>query len=220
MTKASAAPTASIRSIHVGLPQTRGTTDAWTSAIYKTAVTGPVHLTRLGLHGDGHADPLNHGGPDKAVCVYSFDNYTFWIEQLSLPELPPAAFGENFTVQGLSEATICIGDVLAVGTAVVQVSQPRQPCWKLARKWNIDNFPEQVVQANRTGWYFRVTSEGTVQAGDVITLVERPHPEWTIAAANDAMYRNGHHRDASAALAAVPVLSKSWKDTLRQRTNR
>lgn len=214
--------TASLRSIQVGVPRAHGADhgadDLWTSAIDKSPVAGPIPLTRSGLRGDGQADRVNHGGPDKAVCVYSFDNYGFWLAHLGLAALPAAAFGENFTVEGLVETTICVGDVLTIGDAAVQVSQPRQPCWKLARKWNLDDFPEQVVRANRTGWYFRVVSEGVVHAGNVITLSERPYPEWTIAAANDVMY--GQNREASAALAAVPTLSKSWKDTLRRRTER
>ena len=109
---------------------------------------------------------------------------------------------------------------MTVGTATVQISQPRQPCWKLARLWMIEDFAQQVVQANRTGWYFRVIRGGTIEAGQPLVLVERPHPEWTVAAANDVMHRGGHDPEASAALAAVPALSLAWKQTLERRLGR
>ena len=129
----------SLLSVQVGMPTVLGvvgSTDPanrpWTTGFIKGPVAGPVWAGSLNLTGDGQADRTNHGGPDKAVCVYPADHYEFWRHDLGLPDIPLGAFGENFTVAGLGEADVCIGDVWAVGDAVFQVSQPRQPCWKLA----------------------------------------------------------------------------------------
>lgn len=211
-------------SLQVGLPRTHGRADAaepmdreWTSGFYKSAVSGPVWLTTTNLAGDGQADLENHGGPDKAVNAYPAAHYAGWREQLGLADLPFGAFGENFTLGGLTESTIAIGDVFAIGNAIVQVSQPRQPCWKLARRWRLKDLPARVIETGRTGWYFRVLQEGHVGAGDALRRIERPHPEWTIAAANDVMYHRREDRDSTHALAECPALSVSWRNALRKR---
>ncbi|HEX8904255.1 MAG TPA: MOSC domain-containing protein, partial [Longimicrobiaceae bacterium] len=123
---------------------------------------------------------------------------------------------ENFTVEGLDEATVCIGDVYAVGEARVQVSQPRIPCWKIARRWGIRDLSARVQRTRRTGWYLRVLDEGEVAPGDAITLLERPHPEWTIARANAAIYTRPRDADEILALAAVPALAPSLAQALAQ----
>jgi MOSC domain-containing protein YiiM len=185
----------------------------WTTGIYKTPIDGTVHLGTTGLDGDGQADLVNHGGPDKAVCAYSADHYDGWRAE-GLMVTAPGAFGENFTIEGLVEDDICIGDRWAIGNAVVEVSQPRQPCWKLARKWRSSDLVERVVQSGRTGWYFRVRQSGMVAAGQRLTLIERPYPEWSVTAANRVMHRRPRSRDAAAALAAVEALSASWQESL------
>ncbi len=221
-----------LRSIQAGLPQERGAPEAadpndrsWVTGFYKTPVVGPVRLRSDNLDGDGQADLENHGGRDKAVCVYSADHYGYWREALGFDELPFGAFGENFTVAGLVEDDVCIGDVWRVGDAagdgaVVEVSQPRQPCWKLARRWRVKTLAAQVVENGRTGWYFRVVHEGVVAAGMSLTLVERPWPQWTVARANQV----GHHKKddvvVAAELAAVPQLSASWRGWLMRRVER
>lgn len=210
-------------SVQVGTPRILGTGESadrpWTTGFIKTAVAGPVWLGRTNLTGDGQADLVNHGGPDKAVCVYPAVHYPYWRAELGLA-LECGAFGENFTVAGLAEADVCIGDVWSVGGALVQVSQPRQPCWKLARRWAVKDFALRVQQTGRTGWYFRVLREGLVEAGDPLTLVERPEPGWSVARANEVM----HHRKTDFALAAelatVPTLSASWRATLQLRVEK
>lgn len=211
----------SIVAINVGQPQSRGLPGAtdpldepWTSGIFKSAVAGPVALSVGGFAGDGHADLVNHGGPDKAVCVYSADHYDLWRREFGMSVLPSGAFGENLTIQGLDEHTVCIGDVWMTGGATVQVSQPRQPCWKLARKWRLRDFVNQVIESERTGWYLRVQQEGPVVKGDAVVVIERPCPGWTIAAANAVMH---HHTGDASALAALPALSLSWRHTLQKR---
>jgi MOSC domain-containing protein YiiM len=214
-------------SLQVGLTRMHGHADAaeamdreWTSGFYKSPVSGPVWLGTTNLAGDGQADLENHGGPDKAVNAYPSEHYPGWREELQLDVLPFGAFGENFTLGGLTETTIAIGDVFEVGGAIVQVSQPRQPCWKLARRWRIKDLAARVIQTGRTGWYFRVLQGGYVAAADALQRIERPHPEWTIAAANDVMYHRREDRDVTAALSECPALSASWRAALRKRLSK
>jgi MOSC domain-containing protein YiiM len=215
-----------VNTVSVGRPETFGFAGAaawydepWSTAIFKRPVDGPVRIGRLGLEGDGQVDLVNHGGPDKAICVYPGAHYPQWRVDLAAAlqseRFADGAFGENLAVAGLSEDDVCIGDLYRLGAAaVVQVSQPRQPCWKLARKWRIKDLTARAVATGRTGWYFRVVNDGTVTAGDRLTLQSRPHPSWTIAAANQVM----HHRQGDGrALAGLPELSASWKHTLGRR---
>lgn len=224
-------PMPTVVSIHVGLPRTFGTEGApdpldrpWTSGIDKHATAGPVRLTRLNLEGDAQADLNHHGGPDKAVCVYPRAHYPAWRRELRalFPDLSDemfdcGAFGENFCVDGLTEPDVCIGDVFAIGTARVQLTQPRQPCWKLARRWRLKDLAARVQHTGRTGWYFRVLEEGLVEAGQPLVLLERPHPEWTVARANTLMHHDRANRTDAAALAACPPLSQNWRRTLARR---
>ncbi len=212
-----------ILSQRVGLPRDMGTHGAsaplerpWTSAIFKDPVTGPVWLSATGLAGDGQADRKVHGGPEKAVLAYPRSHYDFWRERLARDDIGPGAFGENWVFSHGTEADICIGDVLRVGQARVQVSQPRQPCWKPARRWERRDLALLLQQTGRTGWYYRVLEEGLVQAGDTLELMERPCPAFTVAFANHAMH--GHAPEAAAALAECPLLTANWRDSLRRRS--
>lgn len=209
-----------VLSIQVGLPRTIAGDKPWTTGFFKQAVTEPLWLGSINLTGDAQGDLVHHGGPHKAVCVYPAAHYPFWREQLVLPELKHGDFGENFTLGELTESDVCIGDVWTIGQAQVQVSQPRQPCWKLARRWDIKDLALQVQQTRRTGWYLRVLVEGIVQPGGEMELVERQHPQWTIAAANQLMHHDRHNLHDAALLAAVPELSPSWKKTLTNRAEK
>lgn len=211
-------------SIQVGLPRTVGQANAidpmdreWTTGFFKESVSSPLWLGKTNLAGDGQADRQYHGGPDKAVNLYPIEHYPYWIGELKRAELGNGAFGENFTTSGLLESTACIGDILAIGQALVQISQPRQPCWKLARRWRIKDLARRVQHSGRTGWYFRVLQEGEVAAGLPFTLVDRPYPEWTVATANDIMHRRTTDRDQAGKLANCPALSSSWRATLARR---
>lgn len=186
---------------------------SWTTGIFKTPVDAAVYLGRTGLDGDGQADLVNHGGADKAVCAYSADHYEGWRAE-GLMATAPGAFGENFTIEGLSEGDVCIGDRWSIGDAIVEVSQPRQPCWKLARKWRSSDLVERVVRSGRTGWYFRVSQPGAVAATQRLTLMERPYPEWSVTAANLVMHGRPRRPDAAAALASVEALSAAWREGL------
>lgn len=216
-----------IVSIQVGLPAEHGVADAanphdrrWISGFYKQPVTGPVWAGKTNLAGDGQADLEHHGGVDKAVLAYSADHYEYWNQHLGRGELPPGAFGENLTIAGLQESTVCIGDVWQAGEVRFEVSQPRQPCWKLSRRWRVDDLAAQVVRNGRSGWYLRVLAEGNLSAGTELELVARPSPNWTVARASELMHHRKDDLSAAAELAALPALSASWRTTLEQRVAR
>lgn len=209
-----------VASLQVGLPARRGTEGSrdprrapWTSGIYKDPIEGPVILRRLNFDGDKQADLQVHGGPDKAVLAYGAEHYPGWREELGF-DMKPGAFGENLTIAGLDEYTVCIGDTYEIGEALVEVSQPRLPCWKLARKWDLPDLPARVVKSVRGGWYFRVLREGRVARGDAVILRERPFPQWTIARVFDA-YIHGADPEAAAALASCPALAEGWRESFR-----
>ena len=148
----------------------------WTSAIFKQPVQDAVWLGYLGLEGDGVADTKVHGGVDKSVCIYPAEHYPVWRSELNQPALPFAAFGENFTTTGLLEDEVCVGDIFEIGEAVVQVSQPREPCWKPARRWQVKNLAARILETGRTGFYGRTLQPGPVQAGDSLRLQQRAYP--------------------------------------------
>jgi len=216
-----------IVSIQVGRPTTyvhEGATDgknrSWTTAFFKTPVAGSVHVGELGIEGDEQADRKNHGGLDKAVLAYSADHYPYWREHLSLPDMPFGSFGENLTIAGSEESTVCIGDRWQAGGVVFEVSQPRQPCWKMARRWKIVDLPKQVIQNGRSGWYLRVLEEGVLTAGTTIELVSRPRPTWTIARASKLLYHDPDNVAGLEELANVPELSQAWREELLDRIAR
>ena len=159
---------------------------SWTSGIFKAPISGPVWLGATNLEGDGQEDLKVHGGPDKAVMAYSADHYPFWRSKLThLPELPYGAFGENFTLGGLTEDNVYMQDIYRIGEAVVQVTDPRQPCWKLARRMQTKEVGPLMIGTGYSGWYFRVLTEGHVEPGLPVELVERPDSFWTIRKFND-----------------------------------
>lgn len=210
---------ATILTIQAGKPQAvapQGDGKAWMTGFQKHAVGSPVWLGRLNFVGDEQADLKHHGGPDKAVCVYPAAHYPQWQNELDL-DLSPGSFGENLTVAGQVEEDICIGDIWKIGDAKVQVSQPRQPCWKLSRWWNVEDLAVRVQETGRTGWYLRVITEGDVEAGASIRLVDRAHSDWTIAAANQRMHHDKNNVTAAATLAKLSELSISWRETLKRR---
>jgi MOSC domain-containing protein YiiM len=190
---------------------------AWSTGFFKEPVGGPVRVTPTGLNGDEQADRMNHGGPDKAVLAYSADHYPGWRTELGMPELPFGAFGENLTVSGLTEADVCVGDVWRAGEVVFEVSQPRQPCWKLARRWRVKALPAVVIRTGRSGWYLRVLTEGELAAAAEMTLEERPNPAWAISRANEVMHHQKADGELAGELARVPQLSMSWRETLTAR---
>lgn len=185
----------------------------WITAFFKQSVTGPIHATRLGLVGDEQADTVHHGGPDKAICCYPSEHFPHWQAMPGLEAMGAGGFGENFTTSGHTESDVCIGDIFSCGTATFQITQPRQPCWKLASRWRTKGLTAWAERDGLTGWYLRVLTEGAVQANDELTLIDRPNPDWTIARANEIAHHQRHDREQVAALAAVPYLSASWHES-------
>ena len=153
------------------------------SAIAKRAVDGAVIIGPLGLAGDEQADADVHGGPGKAIHHYPFEHYAEWRAIAPHPDRLAAvgAFGENISTNGLTEENVCVGDRFRVGSAIIEVSQPRQPCWKQAHHLSWPTLPRLMTKAAKAGWYYRVIEPGTVQAGDALVLLERPEPDWPVA---------------------------------------
>ena len=191
----------------------------WVSSIWRTPINERLHLGRTDLEGNAQADLKNHGGPDKAVCCYSAEHYSSWrsLLRLSEEEFGFGAFGENFTVSELTEDAVCLGDIYTLGTATVQVSQPRMPCWKVGRRWERPDLPGEMTQTGRTGFYLRVLTEGEVGAGDILTLIERPLPEWTVARLNTALYVDKNNAEMDQHLSQLPLLAEAWRRTFRRR---
>ena len=213
---------ASVVGVQVGLPRTEGDgpprdplSKRWTSAFDKRPVGGRVRVGALGLEGDGVADCKHHGGPDKAVLMVAASHYPAWRAEFGSVDWGPGAMGENLTVAGLDEAAACVGDSYRVGSAVMQVSQPRQPCWKIDRRWQTKGLTARCVATGRGGWYLRVVEPGDVGAGDAVTLLDRPEPSLAVSAANDLFYRRSADRDLARAFADCPLLERGWRDALR-----
>jgi MOSC domain-containing protein YiiM len=189
---------------------------SWHSAIVKTPLSGPVMVRTTNVDGDGQADASVHGGPDMAVLAYSADHYPRWREEIDLPGLDVGGFGENFAVCGQHEETVCIGDVYAVGDAIVQVTTPRGPCSKLALRWERPDLVRLTEQTGRHGWYLRVLREGAVAAGQDVLLQERPRPAWTVARTHDVYTARRRRPELAAGLLAVPELAAGTRRELER----
>lgn len=176
-------------SVQIGRPRTvqwRG--KRVPTGIYKEPVASRIMLYRFNLDGDGQADLTIHGGPDKAVYVYPVEHYVSWSHELERTDLTFGQFGENFTVEGMLEETVCIGDQFRVGGAVVAVTQPRQPCYKLGIKMTDPRFPKLFLASGRTGFYVRVLKEGEVGTGDEIYRILRGPDGMTVRQAADLTF--------------------------------
>ncbi|KAF1696685.1 MOSC domain-containing protein [Pseudoxanthomonas jiangsuensis] len=188
------------------------------SAIAKVAVAGAVEVGVEGLAGDEQGDRRVHGGPDKAIHHYPREHYATWAEEIGAHPLfaMPGAFGENLSTTGVSEADLCLGDRLRLGTALVEVSQGRQPCWKLSDRFGIADMARRVQDSGRSGWYYRVLAPGAVQAGDTLELLERPHPHWPLPRLAELLYRRTLDRGELAAALELPLVP-SWRAVFERR---
>jgi MOSC domain-containing protein YiiM len=213
-------PIATLQTIQVGtphrytLPEAEGKRErarSWETSFFREPSPAPRWLSITHLAGNVQADTTNHGSPNQAVLVYAAAHYPCWRAELGRVDIGPGGFGENFTVDGQDETTVCIGDVDAVGTAHIQVTGPRYPCVKISRRWSIPTLTACVAETGRTSWYCRVLQEGWVEPGVPIVLVDRPCPSMTVAIVND--FGHGRNRDVAAAqaLAACPLLPEVWQ---------
>ncbi len=190
------------------------------SAIAKRPVDGVVRVNWQGFEGDAVADPVHHGGWDKAIHLYPQDHYDWWRERK--PDHPllqaPGAFGENIASFGMTEEEICLGDRFSLGSALVEVSHGRQPCWKLDHRFGTRDVLATIVKTGRAGLYFRVLREGEAEAKGRMELLDRPLPDWPIARVFRLLI-GGRHKaepDAVRALANMPVLAEVWRDRARK----
>ncbi|MCJ9691629.1 MOSC domain-containing protein, partial [Rhizobium sp. PRIMUS64] len=199
-------------SLNVGLPRDI----TWqgkivNTAIWKTPVDGPRMVRRLNVDGDGQGDLAGHGGEGRAVFVYQIDSYRYWQEQLRRDEFVYGQFGENFTVDGLPDAEVCIGDRYRIGGALFEVTQPRVTCYRLGIRMDEPEMAALVVKHGRPGFYFRVLEEGEVQAGNEITKVASGPEGMSVFEINALLYMPGHPRDQLERALRIPALSPGWR---------
>lgn len=208
-------------SINVGLPREvtwQGKTVS--TAIFKSPVDGPVSLRTLNLDGDGQADLSVHGGPSKAVYAYPSEHYDFWRNELVDVDLTWGHFGENFTSQGLLEEAVYIGDTLSVGSVLLQVTEPRMPCYKLGIRFERADMVKRFLASKRTGFYFAVLEEGIVQAGDTFAFVERSTHGITVADITRLYAFDKEDWTTMQRVAELDALPESWRDFFQQRLDK
>jgi MOSC domain-containing protein YiiM len=182
------------------------------TAIFKTPASGRVKLRTLNLDGDGQADLSVHGGPSKAVYAYPSEHYDFWKHELPGIELPWGMFGENFTTSGLYEADLNIGDKFRVGTAVIMITEPRMPCYKLGIRFGRSDIIKRFLVSGQTGFYLAVLQEGEVGAGDQIELIEKSEHSVRVSDITRLYVRDKHNTDLLRRAVEVEALPKSWRD--------
>ncbi len=183
--------------------------ESWITAIFRKPVSAAVFCTKLGFEGDQVGNRRVHGGPDKAVLCYSAANYPKWQAE----GMPASAggFGENLTIEGLDEETVCIGDVYRIGEVEAQVSQPRGPCNTLASRWGRTELVKVVKENHRSGWYLRILREGKIAPGDAVELIGRPNPAWNVARTSEVNYSRNRSLEDVRALVEIPELSENWR---------
>jgi MOSC domain-containing protein YiiM len=209
--------TGRVLSVNVSLPRVIGERggEPVRSGIAKQPVAGPVAVTAAGLYGDGQADLINHGGAEKAVYVYDRSDAAYWEQRLGRP-LGPGAFGENLTVQGFASSNVRVGDRFRIGTALVEVSQPRVPCYKLGIHMGDERFPIEFARANRVGFYLRVIETGAVATGDAVERTSTAATPLTITDLMSAFLTARNDAARLEAVAALPGLSEVWRSEFNE----
>jgi ferredoxin-NADP reductase/MOSC domain-containing protein YiiM len=201
-------------SVNVGMPknvQWRG--KAVYTGIWKTPVEGPVMVRRINIDGDGQGDLAGHGGEQRAVMVYQTESYDFWKTHLSRDDLAAGHFGENFTVTGLADDEVCIGDRYRIGNAEFEVTQPRVTCFRIGLRLNEPEMPNLLVAQHRPGFYFRVITEGHVRAGDDIVRTRRGRHELSVADVDALLYLPDRDIERLRKVVDVPALSPGWQQS-------
>src|SRR5580658_1851686 len=208
--------TARLVAVNVGLPREH----TWRGRIVRTGVwkepvAGRRMVRRLYVDGDGQADLAGHGGEQRAVLVYQLDSYRHWEHELGRSELPFGQFGENFTVDGLSDREVCIGDRYRIGEALLEVRQPRVTCYRVGLRMDEPRMAALLVSHGRPGFYLRVLEEGLVGAGDEIVKIADGPERMTVAEINALLYLPGHRREDLERALRIPALSPGWQGSFR-----
>lgn len=211
-------PATQVPSVLVGALAPLGP-DGIMSGIAKTITAGPWRITPDGLEGDAQGDRKHHGGAEKALHHYPREHYPAWSNELNAhPLLQTAgAFGENLTTTRWTEENVCIGDVVRFGPVLLQVSQGRQPCFKLNRWFGRDDVAVLVQRTGRTGWYYRVLESGVVETGSALSVVDRPQPDWPLVRLLHLLYRDTRNREALMQAADIAELAEGWRALFRRR---
>src|SRR6476661_170375 len=207
---------ACLLSVNVGLPRNvmwNGKT-VFTS-VWKTPVTGRRMVRKLNIDGDGQGDLAGHGGEHRAVFVYQMGSYHYWEQFLSRKDFSFGQFGENFTVDGLADDEVCIGDQYRIGNAVFEVTQPRVTCYRVGIRMNEPRMPALLVAHHRPGFYFRVLQEGEVGAGDDIVKIADGPERMTVANIDGLLYLPGHSREQLERALRIPALSPGWQSSFQ-----
>lgn len=186
------------------------------TGIFKEPVSGRTMMRRLNLDGDGQGDPSVHGGVHKAVYVYPMEHYDYWKHELGRDDLTYGKFGENLTVEGMLEETVHIGDVFRVGEALVEVSQPRVPCFKLGIKMRNPRIVKPFLESKRVGFYVRVLEEGEVGAGDAIERTKVGEGQMTVKEIVHLRHFDTANTEAAEKAANLPALTPSWRDSFME----
>jgi len=208
--------TATLMSVNVGMPKDvpwNGKTVH--TGVWKTPVEGAVMVRRLNIDGDGQGDLAGHGGEQRAVMVYQTESYDYWQDYLGRDDLRPGNFGENFTVSGLDDHDVCIGDRYRIGDAEFEVTQPRVTCFRVGMRLGVPEMPNLLVSQHRPGFYFRVITEGLVRAGDDIVLTRRGRHELSVADVDALLYLPDRDMELLHKVVDVPALSPGWQQSFR-----
>jgi len=203
-------------SVNVGLPKDvswRGKTVF--TGVFKQAVTGRHRVRKLNIDGDGQGDLAGHGGEHRAVFVYQLESYRYWERTLDRRDFVHGQFGENFTVEGLPDAEVCIGDRYRIGSAVFEITQPRVTCYRVGIRMNDPRMPALLVSHRRPGFYFRVLEEGDVEAGDEVVKLASGPEAMTVAEVDALLYLPGHSRQQLLRALRIPALSPGWQASFR-----
>ncbi len=209
-------PVGRLVSLNVGMPKDvswQGRTVF--TGVFKDPVSGPRRVRKLNVDGDGQGDLAGHGGEQRAVFVYQVDSYRYWEHELGRSDLVYGQFGENFTVEGLGDEQVCIGDRYQIGTAIFEVTQPRVTCYRVGIRMNDPRIPALLVSHRRPGFYFRVLNEGEVQAGDEILKLASGPEQMPVAEVDGLLYLPGHTRQQLLRALRIPALSPGWQGSFR-----
>ena len=215
---------AKILSVQVGRAKTYGDAQSkdflekeWQSASFKEVSHTPLFAHFTGFSGDEVADTVHHGGVDKAIFANSYENYAHWASFLEQKSLPFGALAENLTITGLHEQSVMLGEVHQIGTAILQVSQPRKPCWKISRRWNHKAFTNEIFTSGLTGWYYKVLQEGLIGSDDEIKVIQQKTPQISILKANEAFREPEKYKSILETILDIPSLASSYQESIVKR---